>query len=429
MKSWNNNPKVNHKSQIQLDSPNDRLPRGSDSLLVFGNGRSYGDVCLNEGGVLLLSKSLNRMVMFDESSGRLTCESGVLLKDILDVCVPKGWFLPVVPGTQYVTVGGAIANDVHGKNHTAEGTFGHHVLQFELLRSDGERKVCSLTSHPDWFKATIGGLGLTGVITWAELQLQPVPSSYVRCQTKRFGNIDEYWDMNLTALQEWHYNVAWIDCLAKGRAIGRGLLTSANHSLSPGGRAPWRERELCFPLTPPVSLVNLPSLKAFNTFYYYKPISPGVVFQHYAPYFFPLDGIRDWNRMYGKKGFYQYQCVVPKLVEKEAIKALLKVISQYQDGSFLAVLKSFGNKTSAGLLSFPKEGSTLALDFPNRGSRTLKLLRALDDVVKDAGGALYPAKDARMSGSLFRDSFPNYEIFQSFIDPRFCSSFWRRITR
>lgn len=414
---------------LEMASPNDPLPICNENMLAFGNGRSYGDVCLNENGAVILSRSLNRLVSFDSTTGRLLCESGVLLKDILDVCIPKGWFLPVVPGTQFVTVGGAIANDVHGKNHASKGTFGHHVLQFELLRSDGERKICSAEHNSDWFRSTIGGLGLTGMLTWVELQLRPVQSPYVRCKTQKFRNLDEFWILNAEAQEHWEYNVAWVDCLAKGNALGRGILSSAEHAVAPGGPSCWREKQRNFPFTPPMSMVNVPTLTAFNTLYYHKPIPPGVTFQHYVPYFFPLDSIRNWNRMYGKQGFYQYQCVIPKAVEREVIRVLLEVISQHKQGSFLAVLKAFSKKSPAGLLSFPREGTTLALDFPNLGAKTMALFQSLDHVVQEAGGALYPAKDARMSGDFFQQSFPKFDVFQSFIDPKFSSSFWRRVMR
>lgn len=428
MKSWNFNPQVQHCDTTLLSSPAEPLPEKDGSLLVFGNGRSYGDVCLNADGHLLLSKPLNRLISFDQASGRLVCESGVLLKDILEVCVPKGWFLPVVPGTQFVTVGGAIANDVHGKNHPTQGSFGHHVVQFELLRSDGERKRCSLAHEADWFRATIGGLGLTGAVMWAELQLQPVSSPFVSTQSTKFSNLEEYWQLTAQAQQRWSYNVAWIDCLATGRSLGRGILSSADHGHRAGQYLPkWQEKTHQLPITPPISLVNQPSLKAFNTLYYHRPIPAGVVNQHYVPYFFPLDSLQHWNRMYGKHGFYQYQCVIPRSQEKDAIKALLEVISQRKQGSFLAVLKSFGGIPAAGMLSFPREGSTLALDFPNRGRKTHQLFAALDAIVQQAGGALYPAKDARMPASMFQQAFTNFETFQSYIDPKFSSSFWRRV--
>ncbi|WP_417504244.1 FAD-binding oxidoreductase [Marinomonas gallaica] len=428
MKSWNFNPQVQHRGTMSLEPSSKYLAEKDGSLLVFGNGRSYGDVCLNADGHLLLSKSLNRFISFDKVTGRLVCESGVLLKDILEVCVPKGWFLPVVPGTQFVTVGGAIANDVHGKNHHTQGSFGDHVVQFELLRSDGERKQCSLVQEPDWFRATIGGLGLTGALIWAELQLMPVTSPFVSTQSIRFANLDEYWQLNAKLQQRWHYNVAWIDCLATGSALGRGILSSASHGHRADRCLPkWQEKAYQFPLTPPISLVNQPSLKAFNSLYYHRPISEAIVNQHYIPYFFPLDSIQNWNRMYGKRGFYQYQCVIPRDQEQSAVKALLEVISQRKQGSFLAVLKSFGDRPASGMLSFPREGATLALDFPNLGRQTHQLFAVLDGIVSQAGGALYPAKDARMSASMFQQAFPSFETFQSYIDPKFSSSFWRRV--
>jgi FAD/FMN-containing dehydrogenase len=396
-------------------------------MLAHGNGRSYGDVCLNDGGTLLMTRGLNRFIDFDRSTGRLRCESGMLLKEILDFIVPQGWFLPVTPGTRFVTVGGAVANDVHGKNHHIAGSFGHHVLRFELMRSDGQRMTCGLQELPEWFAATVGGLGLTGLITWVELQLVPIANAYMWTESSRFSSLDEFWAINKDAEQRWPYTVAWIDCLSGGKGGARGIFNSGAHAPAQHELPCYRETSRRVPFTPPVSLVNSLSLRAFNYAYYHQPIKSGVALNHYTPYFYPLDGLLDWNRIYGRKGFFQYQCVLPPEQSAIGIKELLHRIAASGQGSFLAVLKTFGSKPSVGMLSFPRPGATLALDFPNLGETTHHLFRELDAVVRDANGALYPAKDARMPPELFRSSFPRWEEFSAFIDPGFSSSFWRRM--
>jgi FAD/FMN-containing dehydrogenase len=411
-----------------LASRDASLPEIAGKLLPYGNGRSYGDSCLNDGGSVLRTRGLDRYIAFDTGSGVLRCEAGVLLAEVLELCLPQGWFLPVTPGTKYATVGGAIANDVHGKNHHVAGTFGPYVRAFELLRSDGSRLHCSPTGNPDWFAASIGGLGLTGLITWAEVQMKPVPGPWLETETHKFGNLEEFFALSEGAAGRHEYTMAWIDCASSGSALGRGLFTSAEHAPTPAGVAERHPRRLAMPFTPPVSLVNGLSLKAFNWLYYHRQRQlVQRALQHYDPVFYPLDGIRDWNRMYGPRGFLQHQCVIPPAHAHRGIEELLKQVAASGQGSFLAVLKLFGDKRSPGLLSFPRPGATLALDFPNAGPRTFQLLDRLDAVVAATGGAVYPAKDARMSGAHFRQFFPAWERFQTFIDPRFSSGFWRRV--
>jgi len=430
--SWGRYPKADHQVYV-LGARCEKLPAAelSDkSLLPFGNGRSYGDVCLNDGGVLIDCRGLNRIISFDEQRGVLRCEAGVLLSEILREVVAKGWFLPVTPGTQFVTVGGAIANDVHGKNHHNSGTFGCHLTCFELLRSDGTRLVCSAAENPDFFGATIGGLGLTGVITWAEFNLKKIPSPCIMQEVVRFGSLDEFFGLSAASDRSFEYTVAWIDCLAKGPSLGRGLFMRGNHA-GPAEcpRQAGPRLQFTFPFDPPFTLVNNFSLRLFNSLYYRKQLrkrSRAAI--HYAPFFYPLDTIRSWNRMYGSRGFLQYQCVVPFDNGHEAIKEILEKIASAGSGSFLAVLKAFGDITSPGLLSFPRPGVTLALDFPHRGQPTLDLLDRLDLITGEACGAVYPAKDARMSAASYRKYYPRWPDMAKFIDPRFSSSFWRRVT-
>jgi len=427
---WGGYPQANHKRVVRLKWRNERLPAIDDGrCLAFGNGRSYGDSCLNEGGTLLDTRLLDRFVSLDSITGVLSCESGVLLSEILAVTLPKGWFLGVTPGTQFVTLGGAIANDVHGKNHHRAGTFGHQLRSFELLRSDGSRLTCSAGQNAKLFRATIGGLGLTGLITRAQISLKPVKGPFIDQEILPFANIDEFFRLAAETDQRFEHTVAWVDCAAAGPQLGRGILMCGNHAEAPAesGRGPGHR--LSFPFTPAVSLVNGLSLRLFNELYYsLQHRRAGKSRIHYRPFFYPLDNILSWNRMYGPKGFFQYQCAVPLAQGEAAVRELLARIGRSGTGSFLAVLKRFGNRPPAGLLSFPREGYTLALDFPNHGATTLALLESLDEVTRQVRGAVYPAKDARMSAESFQLYYPQWRDFARYVDPSFSSSFWRRVT-
>ena len=426
VQSWTRLPKVRHAHVLDVVSRDDALPSlvEGETVIPHGNGRSYSDVALNPDGIVLRTRRLDHLIAFDPQNGRITCEGGTLLSDILDLIVPQGWFLPVVPGTRFVSVGGAIANDVHGKNHHVAGTFGHHVVRFELLRSDGSRRVCSPDENADWFAATIGGLGLTGMITWAEIALQRIANAFMLTQSARFASLAQFWPLNERAEADWPYAVAWIDCLAKA---GRGILYAGRHAPGRPNLPAWRERKRSVPTELPTSLVNGLSLRMFNTAYYRRVQKRGTQLTHYVPYFFPLDAIGNWNRIYGRSGFFQYQCVVPPRDSRAAIAEMLGIIARDGQGSFLAVLKSFGGRPSLGMLSFARPGATFALDFPNRGAATKKLFAELDRVVAQAGGALYPAKNSRMPAAMFRAGFPAWEAFAKFIDPNFQSGFWRRV--
>ena len=425
--SWGRWPNVAQRA-LRLNDRFAPLPAFDGHALPRGNGRSYGDVCLDDGGTLLDARGMDRFIAFDPATGILRCEAGVLLGRILELCVPRGWFLPVVPGTRFVTVGGAIANDVHGKNHHAVGSFGCHVRCLELLRSDGTRRICSTDGSADWFAATVGGLGLTGLVTWAELQLRPVPGAWFDTETCRFDRLDDFFELSAESEHDFEYTVAWVDCTASGNALGRGVFSRGNHCPAPQGARPPREGRLRMPLTPPFSMINGPTLRAFNWQHFHRaPKATRRSPQHYQPWLFPLDGIRDWNRIYGPRGFLQYQCVLPPPTARDGVSELLDRIAASGTGSFLAVLKQFGTIRSPGLLSFPRPGATLALDFANRGSATFELLDRLDKVVAAAGGAVYPAKDARMPGERFRGFFPAWRQFSKFIDPAFSSGFWRRV--
>ena len=424
--SWGRWPRL-RQTASRLASRFDALPGSAVAMLPHGNGRSYGDVCLSENGLLLKTRGLDRFIRFDPHGGILECESGVLLKEIIDLVLPHGWFLPVTPGTAFVTVGGAIANDVHGKNHHRMGSFSRHLAGFHLLRSDGARFECSPTVNREWFEATVGGLGLTGLITHAQLHLRRVGGPWFRGESRRFANLDEFFALSKASDHDFEYTVAWVDCLAAGKQLGRGVFMRASHA--PGDAREPRRSTLRVPFTPPMSLVNGLSLNLLNQLYYRRRSAmQDDALWHYSSFLYPLDSILEWNRIYGPRGFFQYQCVVPEQDAARSIRAMLNRISQSGVGSFLAVLKNFGSAPSLGMMSFARPGTTLALDFPNGGARTLALLEMLDAITREAGGAVYPAKDARMSAASFQAFFPQWTRFAAFIDPKFSSSFWRRVT-
>ena len=422
--SWGRWPRCTQRLLPLFDRARE-LPPFEGRALPRGQGRSYGDSCLNPDGTLLDARGLDRFIAFDPASGVLRAEAGTTLAQVLELVVPRGWFLPVTPGTRQVSLGGALANDVHGKNHHVAGTFGHHVRAFELLRSDGTRLHCTPEENAEWFGATCGGLGLTGLVTWVELQLRRIPGPALEVESLRFGALDEFFALSRESAGTHEYTVAWIDCLARGKALGRGHFLRADHVAAPAA-AP--RRALTMPFVPPLSLVNRWSLRPFNALYYHRlRRARQHATVHYAPYFYPLDGIAHWNRMYGPRGFLQHQCVIPPDAARDAVAQMLGEIAHSGRGSFLAVLKEFGARPAPGLLSFARPGTTLALDFPHEGAATLALLERLDAIVAAAGGALYPAKDARMSPALFRAGFPRWAEFQRFVDPRFSSGFWRRV--
>jgi FAD/FMN-containing dehydrogenase len=391
--------------------------------LPRGLGRSYGDVCLNPGGVLWQSSALDHFIDFDTNNGRLTCEAGVRLRDIQRMAIPRGWILPVTPGTQMVTVGGAIANDVHGKNHHVVGSFGDHVQGLTLVRTDGSVIECGPDRSPEWFAATVGGLGLTGIIARAELQLRPMAGPWLDTETIPYANLDEFFVLADASEAEWEYTVSWIDCLSGN---GRGLFMRANAAPASDRQEP-KARARSMPFTPPVSLVNGLSLRLFNTAYFQAHKRDGRAQAHYESFFYPLDNLLEWNRMYGPKGFYQYQSVVPRAVGKDAVQAMLREIARSGDGSFLAVLKTFGDRAAPGMLSFAQPGVTLALDFPNHGARTQRLFERLDAVVREAGGRIYMAKDARMPRALFEAGYPRLPEFLGYRDPGLSSALSRRL--
>jgi FAD/FMN-containing dehydrogenase len=425
-----------HRGHRHIAAPRfcDQLPAlisagESSNRLAIGLRRSYGDSCLNSGGAMIDMCGLDRFIAFDEASGTLRAEAGVSLSQILALTVPSGWFLSTTPGTRFVTLGGAVANDVHGKNHHRAGTFGCHVNSLGLLRSDGSRRTLTWEDNRGLLAATIGGLGLTGVIEWVEIQLTKISSAYVEVETIPYVGLDEFWALAEESTEKFEHTVSWIDCSSRDANFGRGIFSRANwcddQTFKPHDDRAWKS----VPIDAPTFVLNRFSVAAFNALYFRaNKANTGLSRQHYAPFFYPLDGLLNWNKLYGKRGMFQYQSVIPPGEMRAAIASLLDQTIRSGQASFLAVLKTFGERGSPGLLSFPRPGATLTLDFPNRGAETLALLSRLDAIVSEAGGALYPAKDGRLPPDLFRRSFPRWREFLEYKDPNLNSDFWRRVT-
>ncbi|ALM85290.1 FAD-binding oxidoreductase [Bordetella sp. N] len=409
------------------DLPPLLVGRAPASTLPYGCGRSYGDSCLADSDHVIAMRGLDRWIDADWNAGIIRAQAGLTLSDVIDVSLRRGWFPPVTPGTKFVTLGGAIANDVHGKNHHVQGTFGQHVVEFTLLRSDGRLLTCSPDENPDLFAATIGGLGLTGIIQTVTLRLRPVRSGLVAQRSIRFGNLHEFFELSEEHDAAHEYTVAWVDCLASGSRLGRGHYIMGDHSVR-GPRRAAAPGRLSMPVDPPFSLINRLSLRCFNSLYYHrqrKPDEKRIV--GYDPFFYPLDKLLHWNRMYGRRGFQQYQCVIPQANAEPAIAEILKSIAASGMGSFLAVLKQCGSVQSPGLMSFPLHGASLALDFAQREPAISRLFATLDKVVHEAGGRLYPAKDAHMSAAHFRAAYPAWQQVEALRDPALMSQFWKRV--
>ena len=407
-------------TRCRVDEPADeaalRRAIADGPVIARGNGRSYGDSALQERGTLLTAR-LGRRGRLDPGTGVLECDSGVLLADILDHAVPRGWFLPVTPGTKFVSVGGVIAADVHGKNHHKVGGFGTHVLWLDLVSADGRVTRCSPDAHTKLFEATIGGMGLTGVIRRAAIRLIPIETCWIRQETVVAPSLDAA----IATFQEshnWTYTVAWIDSLVGGAGFGRSLLHRGEHAMpdelpAPARAVPLRpprKRDVRVSFEVPGGLLNRWTARAFNFAYWERHRrSTAARIVDYDTFFYPLDGLLDWNRIYGRRGFLQYQCVFPLDASQQGLTRLLSEIRGSGLGSFLAVLKLLG--PGGGGLSFPMQGYTLALDFPFTPP-LLALLDRLDAIVLDYGGRLYLAKDARMSADTFARSYPALEWFE-----------------
>jgi decaprenylphospho-beta-D-ribofuranose 2-oxidase len=389
----------------------------SDSIIARGNGRCYGDASLEK--CTLSTLKYDKVLYFDVEHGIFECQSGMTLDKILEIIVPKGWFLPVTPGTKYITVGGAVASDVHGKNHHVDGSFSAHVLEMDVLLSSGETLTCSTTQYPDLFWATCGGMGLTGIITRIRFDLKKIETSYIKQKQIKAENLEEVLRL-FDEYQHYTYSVAWIDCLKKGNNFGRSILMLGEHAdlqdLDPKQRMePLKvpaKKQISFPFNLPSFVLNQYTVKAFNFLFYGKNFKKEINnIVSYEPFFYPLDAVLHWNRGYGKKGFLQYQFVLP-LESKQGLIEILHRISNAGMGSFLAVLKVFGEQND--LISFPKKGYTLALDFPVRAN-LFPFLDELDKIVMQYNGRLYLSKDARMNADVFWKSYENAKEFQEII--------------
>ncbi|MFK7872371.1 MAG: FAD-binding oxidoreductase [Oligoflexales bacterium] len=394
-----------------------------EGYLPHGLGRSYGDVGFNSHGTTIDMTRLKRLLRFDFKKGVIVAEAGMSLAELIPIATSYGWFPPVVPGTAMVTLGGAIANDIHGKNHHVQGSFGHHVMRFELMRSNSKGfdfVTCSPDENSDLFYATIGGLGMTGVITTIQLQLIP-GGSFVKSEKSWFQNQDEFHAIQSKMDRKYDQTVSWVNV----HACCEGVVIAG--SLAGHGRVEFPKPRGTIPDVFPTWCMNRLTMKTMNNVYgYLQKKSTGKKRLSIPQFFFPLDRINHWNRVYGKKGFYQYQFVVP-LESKEILWNMIEQISTFSPGASLGVLKAFGDKRSLGIMSFPRQGWTLAVDFPYCGQNLFRFLNQLDQKVLDAGGRVYLAKDARIQPKTAESMYPQFQKWQSLWDEKCSSDFVRRM--
>jgi FAD/FMN-containing dehydrogenase len=416
--NWGNYPKM--ESDVRSFSFTDQLAKlmsSTDHFIPRGNGRCYGDASLANNTISTLN--YNRILSFDAENGIFECQSGITLDRILEVIVPKGWFLPVTPGTKFITAGGAVSSDVHGKNHHIDGSFSNHIIEMDVMIADGSVLTCSASQNSDLFEATCGGMGLTGMIIRIKFRLKKIETSYVKQKQIKARNLEELLSL-FEKYKNYTYSMAWIDCLTKDEQFGRGILIVGEHAKMEDLNAKQKKKPLAvpgkpkitFPFNMPSWILNTLTVKTFNFLYYAKNFKREINnVIPYEPFFYPLDAILHWNRGYGKKGFVQYQFVLP-LSSRQGLIEILRRISDEGLGSFLAVLKVFGRQDS--LISFPEEGYTLALDFPVRNG-LFKFLDELDEIVLKYGGRLYMSKDARMKPEVLFKGYPRLEQFKSII--------------
>ena len=418
-------------SELVRDGAWDRVRSGRRGVIARGLGRSYGDSAQNAGGSVVRLVRDRGTMRLDPGTGLLTVDAGVSLDEVLRHVVPRGWFVPVTPGTRYVTVGGALASDVHGKNHHVDGTFGQHVTELTLLLADGSLRRITATGDPDLWSATVGGMGLTGVITTATFRLLPIETSRCLVDTERVPDLETLLHRMTTGDDEYRYSVAWIDLMATGPRLGRSVLTRGDHARRrdlDGAGSVGRHGEddpLAFdpphPTDVPVgvpNVVNGLTVRAFNELWYRKAPTSATSLETITGFFHPLDHVGRWNRAYGRAGFVQCQFVVPTEATATLRHAVARIAS-VGTPTFLAVLKRFG-PASAGLLSFPRPGWTLTLDLPAAAPGLATLLDTLDEMVLDAGGRHYLAKDAHATPETFRDGYPRLDEWKAIrrrVDP------------
>ncbi len=399
----------------QEDDLRKNLERKGEAI-AYGNGRSYGDASLQKR--VLVTKKYNSLHSFDYQTGILSCDAGILLSDILKVFVPKGWFLPVSPGTKFITIGGAIAADIHGKNHHHDSSFGQYIHEMRVMRSDGEIITCSRNQNNDFFKLTIGGMGLTGIILNVKVSLQKIETAYIHQKIIQSKSLNELLDQ-FESHDDWQYSVSWLDTYATGPNLGRGIFIKGRHLTTDELILPKHQnnpldinlpRALSLPIDMPSGLLNNSTNRIFNSIYFHSKgrLSTDSIVS-YEQFFYPLDTLKNWNRLYGKGGFTQYQFVLPDGTNRDVLKTILRKIQEKGEGSGLAVLKRFGEQH--GFMSFPMPGYTLALDFPIKSS-IFNLMKELDQMVMKHGGRLYLAKDVRMSEDMFLKTYPNADDFK-----------------
>lgn len=407
LNSWGMYPKIKSKKFTFKTKNNLKdILKENSTFIPFGNGRSYGDSALAEN--IIYSKPYNYFLDFDEELGILHCQSGVMLSEIIEAFVPRGWFLKVTPGTKLITIGGAIASDVHGKNHHIEGCFSSCVEEFNLMLANGEVK--NVKKNDELFLATCGGMGLTGVILDAKISLKKINSKYINQTTIKTKNLKETFEA-FEKYSHMPYSVAWIDCLASGEDIGKCLLMVGD--FADDGKLDFKEKKkINIPFNFPSFALNSLSVKAFNWLYYKKaPDGESKQKVDIDTFFYPLDAINNWNRIYGKGGFTQYQFILPKEKSYDGLKEILEKISKSGKGSFLAVLKLYGEENE-NYLSFPLKGYSLALDFKIEKG-IFELLNSLDEIVLKYGGRIYLTKDVRVSKESFEKGYPNIEKFRN----------------
>ncbi|MBI2794556.1 MAG: FAD-binding oxidoreductase [Ignavibacteria bacterium] len=407
---------------LDVDSSFKAFEPSGHRYLPYGLGRSYGDVCLNNGGTLLRTRRLNSVLEFDATTGVMKVEAGAILVDVLDAASAKGWYVPVIPGTGFVTIGGAVANDIHGKNHHRRGTFGCHVLALELLRSDGLHYVCSKKQNEGLFRATIGGMGLTGMVTWVQIQLMKIGSTRIAAQTTACKSWRDIIQLLHDQDKQYEYTVAWVDAKR-----GRGHVIAGNH-VHDGIYE--RHLSTTLPLAPLLRTILFDATADLHNIirFFSMPSGTKPSIMSASKYFHPLDVVPRWNTAYGDAGFFQYQFVVPYEHGLAAIESVIRILRSHDVISYLSVLKIFGTKASPGIMSFPQPGLTLALDVPNKGLSTLTALAKCDEVILKHGGRIYPAKDARTLADTFQKMYEQQlPAFTSYIDPHFSSTFWRRV--
>jgi decaprenylphospho-beta-D-ribofuranose 2-oxidase len=416
--NWGNYPAMeSDEHYFTLLDDMQRYVQSAKGFIPRGNGRCYGDASL--AGETVNTIKFDKILSFDAATGVFECESGITLDRVLEVVIPKGWFLPVTPGTKFITVGGAVASDVHGKNHHVDGCFSHHVADMDILLADGSLITCDRQTHSDLFEATCGGMGLTGVITRVKFNLKKIETSYIRQKKIKAANLEEV----LRLFEEnkaYTYSVAWIDCLKKGPGFGRSILILGEHARiadlnerqkKQPLRLP-RNRQIVFPFNLPSWMLNKITVRTFNFLYYNQNLRREINnVVNYEPFFYPLDIVLRWNRGYGKKGFIQYQFVLP-MKSKKGLIEILQRINEKGMGSFLAVFKVFGKQES--MIGFPIEGYTLALDFPLRDG-LFEFLDELDVIVLNYGGRIYLSKDARMRPEALQAGYERLPQFLSIV--------------